>query len=84
MVQIDTSSSQHHAFLHGLAHDDELRAQLIADPAATLSRFGIAFDESEMPETVSLPSAEALRTTLMANSDRVMGNQPWMPFLPTD
>lgn len=85
MVQIDSSTEQHQAFLHGLAFDDDLRARLVADPAATLSRFGIAVDGSELPETISLPPAVALRTTLEAAIVDKAHNKPiWMPFLLDD
>lgn len=85
MVQIDSSTEQHQAFLHGLAFDDDLRARLVADPAATLSRFGIAVDGSELPETISLPPAVALRATLEALSDSANRDVPyWMPFLTGD
>lgn len=91
MVQVDSPTAtgggfivaeQHQDFLRGLGFDEELRAALVADPAATLERFGIHVDPASLPETVTLPSADELRRSpMLAGLDKSV-LMAWLPFLP--
>ncbi len=57
-------------FLRQLAADDRLRAELEADPAATLARHGVRVPPEAIPAAVSLPSSEALDRVIRASSSQ--------------
>lgn len=77
-------AEQSDSFLRGLVYDDELRADLAADPAGTLARFGIQVDPATMPATVRLPSPDALRRSLDLKEDESLWDRvmQWFPFMP--
>ncbi|MRX10332.1 putative modified peptide [Pseudoduganella sp. FT25W] len=54
------TSNELSSILDKLASDDKFRAQLQANPVATLARFGITLSADQVPDQISLPSKEEL------------------------
>ncbi len=52
------SVQAHVDLFQGLAHDDLLRARLVARPAETLAAYGIHLDRQWIPNSVELPAKE--------------------------
>jgi hypothetical protein len=65
-VTIDITPEQAEALLGLLQDDDEFRDRLVADPNGVLGEYGIHIEEG-MPETIKLPSREAL-SSLVAHA----------------
>lgn len=83
-----TESNGVRAFFERLAEDDEFRAAVVADPATVMDDYGIEYDPSQIPDTVRLPSKEALRENLGEYVDK-LGNEPvgfgvWMFVIDPD
>ncbi len=57
-----TLPQQNLAFLRLVAHDDQFRQQLQANPATVLAKFGLS--TSDVPQRVTLPGKDVLQSSL--------------------
>ncbi len=67
-------------FLDRLANDDDFRSRLEGDPRGVLSEYGIEVAEHKVPETVSLPSKDHVRSMVdTANASGMFGEPDATP-----
>jgi putative modified peptide len=60
-----------HALIERLARDDVFRAEMVADPVATVAQYGFSIDRSCLPEGgIKLPSKAVLNEHLDAIAER--------------
>lgn len=53
------------AFLQRIAHDDQFRADVEADPQAKLAEFGLHIDREDLPAHVALPGKDVVRESVL-------------------
>lgn len=79
-LRIDTGRDQAVEFVTRLAEDDDFRKRLQNDPKAVLWDYGVEAPPELIPETVELPSKEAVQNFLEGASEGVGPIQPSPAF----
>ena len=74
------SAEDHLDFLRSLANDPAVRAELQAQPASTLAKYGIEFDAASLPTEISLPEASDIENEMHGKSLAELLTH-WFPFL---
>lgn len=60
--------------------DDEFRAQLQANPVATLAEFGFDIDSEIAPHGITLPSKEHIKENFDLLSKQIEASNTWVIF----
>jgi putative modified peptide len=68
-----TSATTLDTLLDKLAHDDQFRADLVANPVTTLNSLGIAANADQVPSECVLPSKEVIEANRAAIKTRMHG-----------
>lgn len=74
------SPSRLDTLLGKLSSDHLFRAQLLADPEATLGSLGFAIDAEQIPALRSLPSMETMASERAAALSKLDGVHSALPF----